>query len=283
MLLFRLSIFCVFFVCVAWKIDKRKERFSECTSYLECDNIRAVGKEREAEMRLNRYIAQAGLASRRKADELILAGKVKVNGAILDTPGYDVADGDRVEVNGRAAEPSKKHIYIMLNKPKGYVTTASDDRDRLTVMDLLTDIDERLFPVGRLDYYTSGLLLLTNDGDLAYTLTHPKHQITKTYRARVTGYLSPERVAQLRRGVDIGGFVTSKAEVNVIKQVERSSIVEITIHEGKNRQIRKMFAAVGNKVTELERIAIGNLQMGHLKLGHYRNLSPKEIQYLKEQ
>lgn len=234
-------------------------------------------------MRLNKYIAQAGVASRRKADELILAGKVKINGAVLDTPGYDVADSDTVEVGGTVLSPVKKHIYVMVNKPKGYVTTASDDKDRLTVMDLLNDITERIFPVGRLDYNTTGLLLLTNDGDLAYQLTHPKHQMPKTYRVRVDGYLSLEGVSRLKKGVDIGGFVTSKAEVTVIKQLERSAIVEITICEGKNRQIRKMFATLGNKVIELERISIGNLQLGHLKVGHYRNLSPKEIEYLKKE
>jgi len=234
-------------------------------------------------MRLNKYIAQAGIASRRKADELILAGKVRIDGAVIDTLGYNVGPDEVVEVNGRTIQPAKKHVYIMLNKPKGYITTASDDKDRPTVMDLLLDMEERVFPVGRLDYNTSGLLLLTNDGDLAYSLTHPKHQIPKTYRARVSGYVSPEQVARLKKGVDIGGYVTGKAEVEVVKQADRSAVVEITICEGKNRQIRKMFAAVGNKVVELERISIGNLNLGHLKLGHYRKLNQKEIEYLKQQ
>ena len=133
-------------------------------------------------MRLNKYIASAGLASRRKADELIKAGKVKINGAVLDEPGYDVAPGDVVEVNGSMIEPIKRRVYIMLNKPKGYITSASDDKDRLTVMDLVGEVDARLFPVGRLDYNTSGMLLMTNDGEFAYHMTHPKHQIEKTYR-----------------------------------------------------------------------------------------------------
>lgn len=232
-------------------------------------------------MRLNKYIAKAGIASRRKADKLIFEGKVKINGAIKDQPGYDVVEGDMVEVNGQKINPVKKQIYIMLNKPKGYITTVSDEKGRPTVMELVNEIGERLFPVGRLDYNTSGMLFLTNDGDLAFRLMHPKHQVQKTYRARVQGVLSPERVAQLRKGVDIGGFITSPATVTVIKQMERSAIVEIKIHEGKNRQIRKMFAAVGNKVIELERIAIGDLLLGHLMLGHYRKLSQKEIDYLK--
>ncbi len=232
-------------------------------------------------MRLNKYIAAAGLASRRKADELVKAGKVKINGTILDEPGYDVAPGDMVEVNGSVIEPIKKQIYIMLNKPKGYITSAEDDKDRPTVMDLVGDLDVRLFPVGRLDYNTSGLLLMTNDGEFAYHMTHPKHQVEKVYRAKVSGVLSGERLARLRKGVDIGGFVTSPAKVKVLKQMERSAYVEIRIYEGKNRQIRKMFAAVGNKVVDLERMAIGNLYLGHLKAGHYRKLTLQEVEYLK--
>lgn len=232
-------------------------------------------------MRLNKYIAQAGVASRRKADELTLQGKVKINGVVMKEPGYDVAEDDRVEVDGHVVRQDSKKVYVMLNKPLGYITSADDEKDRPTVMDLVADIEERLFPIGRLDYNTTGMLLMTNDGDLAYKLSHPKHHIYKTYRARVTGQLSNERVAKLRNGVDIGGFVTSKAVVNVIKQSERSAIVEIKIFEGKNRQVRKMFAAVGNKVLELERIAIGELYLGHLKQGHYRKLNQKEIEYLK--
>jgi 23S rRNA pseudouridine2605 synthase len=232
-------------------------------------------------MRLNKYIAQSGIASRRKADELTLQGKVRINGAVMKEPGYDVAENDVVEVEGHAVKHDAKKVYVMLNKPKGFITSANDEKDRPTVMELVADIEERLFPIGRLDYNTSGMLLMTNDGDLAYKLAHPKHQIYKTYRARVSGQLSGERLTKLRNGVDIGGFVTSKAVVNVIKQAERSAIVEIKIFEGKNRQVRKMFAAVGNKVLDLERIAIGDLYLGHLKQGHYRKLTQKEIEYLK--
>ena len=232
-------------------------------------------------MRINKYIAQAGVASRRKADELIANGNVKVNGLILKEPGYDVVTGDVVEVNGRRIEAEEKKVYILLNKPVGYITSVSDDRDRLTVMDLVQDVDARIFPVGRLDYNTSGMLIMTNDGDFAYTLSHPKHEMTKTYRAVVAGVLSNEKCAKLREGVDIGGFVTSPAQVKVIKQAERSALVEIKIHEGKNRQVRKMFAAVGNKVQELQRTAIGDLYLGRLKEGHYRKLTKEEIDYLK--
>lgn len=232
-------------------------------------------------MRLNKYIAQAGVASRRKADELTAAGKVKINGVVMTKMGYDVQPGDVVSAAGKMIEPTSKPVYFALHKPVGYVTTAQDEQGRLTVMDLVTDVEQRVFPVGRLDFNTSGLLIMTNDGDLSYHLTHPKHNVFKTYRARVSGYLSPERVAKLRGGVDIGGYITSKARVEVVKQGESSTIVEIQISEGKNRQVRKMFAAVGNKVVELERTAIGELRLGRLKEGHYRKLTQQEIEYLK--
>ena len=232
-------------------------------------------------MRINKFIAQSGLCSRRKADELIQNGNVKVNGAVLKEPGYDVAEGDRVEVNGHLIDTKQKLEYVLINKPLGMVTTVSDDKDRLTVMDIVADIDARLFPVGRLDYNTSGALIMTNDGELAYRITHPKHEIYKTYRARVAGVLSNERAARLRKGVDIGGFITSPAKVNIIKANTHSTIVEISIREGKNRQVRKMFAAVGNPVQELERVAIGDIHLGHLKPGHYRKLTHEEIEYLK--
>lgn len=232
-------------------------------------------------MRINKYIAQSGLCSRRKADELIINGNVKVNGAVMKEPGYDVQKEDAVEVNGRRIEADTAPVYVLINKPLGMVTTVSDDKERLTVMEVVKDIDARLFPVGRLDYNTGGALIMTNDGDLAYRLTHPKHEIYKTYRARVAGVLSAEKAAQLRKGVDIGGFVTSRAKVSVVKGNQHSTIVEIAIHEGRNRQVRKMFAAVGNPVQELERIAIGDIRLGHLKPGHYRKLTREEIEYLK--
>ena len=232
-------------------------------------------------MRINKYIAQAGVASRRKADELIANGNVKVNGLTLKEPGYDVAVGDVVEVNGRKIEAEEKKVYILLHKPVGYITSVSDDRDRPTVMDLVQDVDARIFPVGRLDYNTSGMLIMTNDGDFAYRLSHPKHEMPKTYRAVVAGVLSKEKCAKLSEGVDIGGFVTSKAKVEVVKGHPRSTVVDITIHEGKNRQVRKMFKAVGNNVQELQRIAIGDIRLGRLAEGHYRKLTKDEVEYLK--
>lgn len=232
-------------------------------------------------MRLNKYIADAGICSRRKADELIANGNVKVNKAVVKEMGYQVEDGDEVSVNGTKIETKGKKVYVVVNKPKGYITSMDDDKERLTVAELVADIPERLFPVGRLDYNTTGLLIMTNDGQLTYTLTHPKHEVYKTYVAKVAGIISDKRLAMLRKGVDIGGFVTSPAKVKVLKQMPRHAVVEISIKEGKNRQVRKMFAAVGNKVQELQRVSIGEIRLGRLMEGHYRKLTKEEIEYLK--
>jgi 23S rRNA pseudouridine2605 synthase len=213
---------------------------------------------------------------------LISHGNVKINGHAVTEMGYDVQASDTVEVNGFIITPSNKNIYIVINKPKGYITTTNDEFNRPTVMELVVDIEERVFPVGRLDGDTTGLLIMTNDGDFAYRLTHPSHQVKKTYRARVAGMLSDKKLNQLRRGVDIGGFTTSPADVTVVKQTERSAIVEISIIEGKNRQIRKMFDSIGNKVVDLERISIGTLRLGNLKTGHYRKLSKDELASLDD-
>ena len=234
-------------------------------------------------MRINKYIATSGIASRRKADELIQNGNVKVNNITLTEPGYDVKPGDVVEVNGRIIDVEQKKIYLMLNKPLGYITSVKDQQGRPTVMDLMTEVEGRVFPVGRLDYNTTGLLLMTNDGDFSYKVSHPKHQMGKTYRALVKGILSRERISKLRRGVDIGGFVTSPAEVEIVKEYPKHTLVEITIHEGRNRQVRKMFKAVGNPVEELQRIAIGEVKLGRLKEGGYRKLTREEINKLTGQ
>ena len=232
-------------------------------------------------MRLNKYIASAGVCSRRKADELIANGNVKVNGASVREHGVQVEPGDVVAVNGKVIEEPADKIYVAVNKPLGYITSMDDDKGRATVAELVDDIPERLFPVGRLDYNTTGLLIMTNDGQLTYTLTHPKHEVWKTYVAVVAGVLSDTRIAKLRKGVDIGGLVTSPAKVKVIKQMPRHAVVEIKIREGKNRQVRKMFAAVGNKVQSLERTAIGDVRLGRLMSGHYRKLTRQEVEYLK--
>jgi 23S rRNA pseudouridine2605 synthase len=232
-------------------------------------------------MRLNKYIAQSGLTSRRKADELIENGNVKVNGRVVTELGIDVQPDDTVEVNGSRISIERRMVYYMLNKPVGYVTTLSDEKDRPIVTDLLTDVSERVFPVGRLDVGTSGLLLMTNDGDLANKLMHPSHEIYKTYRAEVSGFLSDERINRLRKGVDIGGFITSPAKVKVVRQGKSHCTVEIQICEGKYRQVRRMFKAVGSRVLALQRVAEGELYLGRLMEGHYRKLTPEEVTYLK--
>lgn len=231
-------------------------------------------------MRINKYIAAAGITSRRKADELIADGKVKVNGAVLVNVGYHVEDGDIVEVNGDVIKPANKLVYYLLNKPTGYVTSTADEEGRPVVTELVPD-EIRVFPVGRLDYNTSGLLIMTNDGELSNKLIHPSHEFNKTYLARVKGIVSRAEAARLSRGIDIGGFVTSPAEVNLIRHDKNSTIVEITIHEGKNRQVRRMFKAIGHPVEELCRTHLGNLTIGKLAVGQCRKLSPAEIEYLK--
>ena len=231
-------------------------------------------------MRLNKYIAMAGVASRRKADELIAAGKVKIDGRVVKTPGVDVLEGQRVVVGDKELVPAAKKLYYILNKPKGYITTTSDEKGRPTVMELIEDVPERLFPVGRLDGPTTGLLIMTNDGEFAYKLAHPKHDVVKTYRALVRGVLSKEKLAKLRKGIDIGGYKTNPAYVEIVKQALNSALVEIRISEGRNRQVRKMFAAVGCRVTELERTAIGGVRLGFLKQGHIRKMTRQEIDML---
>lgn len=232
-------------------------------------------------MRINKFIAQSGLCSRRKADELIEKGNVKVNNIPLKEPGYDVMPGDKVEVNGRVIAEPEKLVYYLLNKPLGFITTSKDEAGRPTVIDIMKDIDERVFPVGRLDYNTSGALIMTNDGNLSYHISHPRNEVLKTYRAIVQGVVSKERLYKLRHGVDIGGYVTRPAKVNIIKEAKNLTVLEISISEGKNRQVRKMCKAVGNPVQDLERIAIGDIKLGRLKEGTYRKLSREEVEYLK--
>lgn len=231
-------------------------------------------------MRINKYIASAGVTSRRKADELIEGGKVKVNGAVLVNPGYHVEDGDIVEVDGQTIRPESKLVYYLLNKPTGYVTSTADEEGRAVVTELVPD-SVRVFPVGRLDYNTSGLLILTNDGELSNKLMHPSHEFDKKYLARVQGIVSRAEASRLAKGIDIGGFVTSPAEVNLIRHDKNSTVVEITIHEGKNRQVRRMFKAINHPVEELCRVGLGKLTIGKLAVGQCRKLSPAEVDYLK--
>ena len=235
-------------------------------------------------VRLQKYIAMCGFASRRAAEEMIKDGKVKVNGSKITEQGVKVEIGaDSVMVNGKEIKPVNKDYYIMLNKPTGYVTTVKDQFDRPTVIDLLgEEITARVFPVGRLDYETEGLLIMTNDGDFTYKVTHPKHNIDKTYIAVIKGGISIKGLAMLRSGVKLDdGFVTSPAQVEMLNADNGHTVIKITIHEGKNRQVRRMFEAVGCKVVELQRISIGKVELGNLPLGRWRYLTSHEINYLK--
>lgn len=234
-------------------------------------------------VRLQKYIAMCGTASRRAAEKLIEEGKVKVNGQKVTELGTKVEIGaDLVTVSGRVQKFEQKKYYIALNKPSGYVTTVSDDLDRPTVLDLLSkDINARLYPVGRLDFETEGLLLLTNDGDFANKVSHPKHNKDKTYIVTIKGGIPVSAINKLRRGVVIDGYRTSPAELEMLDAVAGRTTFKITIHEGRNRQVRKMFESVGGKVVYLQRIKIGNVELGNLPLGRWRHLTSHEINFLK--
>lgn len=238
------------------------------------------------EIRLQKFLAEAGVASRRKSEELILAGKVTVNGNVVTELGTKInPEKDKITYNGKNVENNIKKVYILLNKPIGYVTTSKDQFSRDTVLDLIK-VKERIVPCGRLDMYTSGALILTNDGDFVYTITHPKHEITKTYTVTLKGIVSEEEVEKLRNGVEIDDngvpYKTKKAKVKILKTDMEKDIsrLEIVIHEGKNRQVRKMCEAVNRKVLALHRAKIGDLSVKDLKLGTWRYLKEFEVNKL---
>ena len=231
-------------------------------------------------MRINKYLAESGVASRRASDTLIEEKRVLINGKTA-TLGSEVEDGDTVTVDGSIVRPVKKYSYYMLNKPKGYVTTVKDDKGRKTVMDLLPKKGDRLYPVGRLDYDTEGLLIITNDGELAQRLTHPVNEVPKTYVAKIEGVLTENMLARLRGGVEVDGVRTKKSAVRIVDETKTETKVSVTITEGRNRQIRKMFEAVGKEVIFLKRVKIGDLALRGLNRGEYRPLTKEEIYYLK--
>ncbi len=235
------------------------------------------------QIRIQKYLSEAGVTSRRKAEEMILDGRIKVNGKIIRELGFKVnPEIDVVEVDGKKIDKTdKEHIYILLNKPIGYVTTVKDQFDRPTVLDLVK-IDRRVLPVGRLDMYTSGALILTDDGEFINKVTHPKHEITKSYIATIKGIITKDEIEQLKDGVDIGDFVTSKAQVKIIKIDKEKNIsrIEIVIHEGKNRQVRRMCEAIDKKVLALHRTKIGKIEVRNIKLGTWRYLNKNEIDNL---
>ena len=235
------------------------------------------------EERLQKFLANAGIASRRKCEELILNGKIEVNGEVITELGTKVSDKDIVKYNGKIVKSEEEKVYILLNKPIGYVTTAKDQFNRDTVLDLVK-INKRVVPVGRLDMYTSGALILTNDGEFVNMLTHPKNEVNKTYNVTVKVNVTNEDIEQLQKGVEIDdGYITKPAKVKILKIDDEKNIsrIQITIHEGKNRQVRKMCEAINKKVLALHRCKIGNLEVKDLEVGKWRYLTKKEVENLK--
>lgn len=231
--------------------------------------------------RLQKVIANSGVTSRRKAEELILAGRVKVDGKVVSELGTKVSDKAKIEVNNILINREDK-VYYLLNKPRGVVTTTKDEHGRKTVVDLVENEDKRIYPVGRLDYDTTGIILLTNDGELANLLMHPKNEIEKVYVAKIQGIISSSDLMILKNGVVIDGVKTKKAKVKLKKvdKVNGTSIVELVIHEGKNHQVKKMFSTIGYDVLKLKRERIAFLDLRGLKSGEYRKLNPKEVKRL---
>ncbi len=232
-------------------------------------------------MRINKYIAKSGLCSRRKAEELIINNEVSVNDVLIKELAFKVDEKkDIVKVKGKIISIKEELVYYLLNKPIGYISSAKDERGRKTVIDLLKEVKERIYPIGRLDYDTSGLLLLTNDGDLTYKITHPKHNINKVYEAYVEGIPTKDEIYSFEKGLNIEDYKTSKAKIDIIDIKGKNSVVRITIHEGKNRQVRKMCDKINHPVIKLKRVSIGNIKLNDLKEGKYRPLTNQEIKYL---
>lgn len=229
-------------------------------------------------MRLNKYLASCGVASRRECDKLIEDGSVCINGERAGL-GADVKAEDEVTVNGRQVSPKKNEYYI-LNKPKGYICSVSDDKGRKTVMDLMPKDAGRIYPVGRLDYDSEGLLIMTTDGELAQRLTRPENEVPKTYLVKIEGIITESGLNPIRSGIEIEGYTTKKCKAHIVETNKAYTKIHITITEGKNREIRKMFAAIGREVTLLKRIKVGELTLRGLDRGAYRKLTPQEVAYL---
>jgi pseudouridine synthase len=230
------------------------------------------------QIRLQKYLAQCGVASRRKAEEMIQHGRVKIDGKVVISMGEKIIPGEQVIVcDGKTITPPKNFIYVLLNKPKGYVTTLSDPQGRPVVTSLVKDIPVRLFPVGRLDIDTEGALILTNDGSLAQKILHPSHETNKTYEALVQGHPGQAKLKQLEAGILLEDKMTAPAKIAVLKHLQRQTMVNVTIYEGRKRQVKKMFEFIGNPVINLKRLAYGKLQLGKLPIGRYRILNPKDL------
>ncbi len=232
-------------------------------------------------MRLQKFLALCGVASRRKSEEFISSGRVKVNGNVITKMGTKVnPETDQVTVDNKKVVLEEEKVYILLNKPKGYVTTVHEQFNRKKVVDLV-NLSYRIFPVGRLDYNTSGLLILTNDGDLTYKLTHPKFEVPKVYIAKIKGTPTKEKLTNFENGLKIDNYISAPAKIKILKEFNGFSFLEITITEGRNRQVRKMCNAIGHPVLELERIKMGKINVGNLEVGNWRYLTKKELEYLK--
>ena len=229
-------------------------------------------------MRINKFLAACGVASRRECDKLIESGAVSINDTVAKI-GAEVNDGDDVKVNGSAVNVKKNEYYI-LNKPKGYICSVRDDKGRKTVLDLMPQGIGRIYPVGRLDYDSEGLIILTTDGELAQHLTHPSNEVPKTYLVKIEGTINEAGLNPIRSGVDIGGYVTKKCKAHIVETNKAYTKIHVTITEGKNREVRKMFEAIGKEVTLLKRIKIGELTLRGLDRGAYRKLTKQEVAYL---
>lgn len=230
-------------------------------------------------MRLQKFLAHCGVASRRQAEVIISQSRVSVNGKIVTNPATDVSDQDLVKVDGKPVKINKTYKYYLLNKPLGVVSTASDEKGRVNVIDLI-ESDKRLYPIGRLDMDTTGIILITNDGKLTQILTHPKYELSKTYIAKVKQRPNKDSLNKLRRGIYIDGRKTKEAQVKILNSYENETLIEISIEEGRNRQIRKMFDAIGHPIISLKRIKIGEIEIGGLMVGDYRELNKEELAYI---
>lgn len=231
-------------------------------------------------MRLNKYIAASGVTSRRKADELIKQGKIKINGELITDMGYIVNEGDEIKHDGRIINTEEKKIYVMINKPQKFLSSVTDDRNRKTVIDIVKGkYKERLYPVGRLDYDTEGLLILTNDGEITKKLTHPSHDIKKTYFVKTDKKMYPDLLKKIENGVQVEDYITRECKIKKLQSKDGNECL-ITIGEGKNRQIRKMFETQNMKVVFLKRLSVGKIELGNLKTGEFRELTKEELKYL---
>jgi pseudouridine synthase len=234
------------------------------------------------QIRLNKFLAQRGIASRRKADELISQGRVAVNGRVVEDLGVKVDDiEDRVDVDGKKVRTERTFVYGMLNKPAGCLVTLNDPFRRPTIRKLIPRLEAGVVPVGRLDQDSEGLLLLTNDGELAFRLTHPRYEVKKMYLVRVAGEIAAGEISKLRKGIFLDGRKTAPAKISPLEQNPQTSVLQVEVHEGRKREVRRMFEAVGHRVLWLKRVAFAGLQLEHLPSGKWRPLTRNEIRHLK--